>query len=326
MTASVTPKSQDSQTSPSPEALKKCGLKHVYRGKVRDMYEAGDDQLLMVASDRMSAFDVVMNEDIPDKGAVLNGLSAYWFARTTDIIANHVISTDVTDFPASGADDMLRGRATLVRKSVPIKLECIVRGYLFGHGYEEYLEKGSVHGEQYPEGMRLAERLPRPIFSPTTKADEGHDENISPEDARVLVNSAVYDFVREASIALYQFGAKRARDTGIILCDTKFEFGFVADSDGALSKGSSSNAVDDIILIDEVMTPDSSRYWEADTYVVGETPLSFDKQPLRDWLDSIGWDRTPPPPTLPQDVIDGTRARYVEAYERITGSRFSDWA
>ncbi len=322
MTSSIT---GNPQTSPDPEALKECGLKHLYRGKVRDMYAAGDDKLLMVASDRISAYDVIMNEDIPGKGAVLNGVSTYWFENTKDIIANHMISTDVTDFPASGADDMLRGRAMLVRKSVPIRLECIVRGYLFGHGYEEYLEKGSVHGEKYPEGMKLAARLPQPIFSPTTKAEEGHDENISPEDARALVNPAVYDFISEISITLYEHGAKRARDTGIILCDTKFEFGFVDGSDGALSNGSSANAIDDIILIDEVMTPDSSRYWEGDTYEVGISPASFDKQYLRDWLDSTGWDHTPPPPTLPQDVIDGTRARYVEAYERITGSRFSDW-
>lgn len=312
-------------TSPSPQALKEFGLKHIYKGKVRDMYEAGDDKLLMVASDRISAYDVIMDEDIPNKGAVLNGVSAYWFENTKDIIDNHCISTYVSDFPASGADELLRGRAMLVRKSVPIRLECIVRGYLFGHGFAEYQETGSVHGVKYEPGMQLAQRLPQPIFSPTTKAEEGHDEAISPDDARDLVDPKVYDFIRDTSIAIYEHGAKRAQDTGIILCDTKFEFGFVAGSDGAESNGKSANSVDDIILIDEVMTPDSTRYWEADTYEIGKSPASFDKQYLRDWLDSTGWDHVPPPPTLPQEIIDGTRNRYIEAYERITGSRFSDW-
>jgi len=305
--------------------IEEAGLKHIYSGKVRDIYEAGDDQLLLVASDRISAYDVIMEEPIPDKGAVLNGVSAYWFDNTDEIINNHMISTDVTDFPCSGVDDVLRGRSMLVKKSLPIRLECIVRGYLFGHGFKEYEETGSVHGEKYEQGMKLAQELPRPIFSPTTKAEEGHDEAISMEGARGLVGSEVYDFIREASIEIYNHGAKRAKQAGIILCDTKFEFGFVANSDGALSNGTCANAVDDIILIDEVMTPDSSRYWEASTYEVGTSPESFDKQYLRDWLDSTGWDHVPPPPTLPEDVINGTRARYVEAYERITGSSFTEW-
>lgn len=312
-------------TSPDPEKLKECGLKHLYRGKVRDIYAAGDDVLLMVASDRISAYDVIMNEDIPAKGAVLNGLSSYWFDNTTDIINNHVISTDVTDFPASGADDLLRGRSMLVKKTVPIRLECIVRGYLFGHGYEEYLENGSVHGKKYPEPMELAQQLDEPIFSPTTKAEEGHDENISPEDAREIVGAEIYDFLAAKSIEVYNFGAKRAQEAGIILCDTKFEFGYIPGSDGAESNGAAKNSVNDIILIDEVMTPDSSRYWEASTYEIGTSPASFDKQFLRDWLDSTGWDHTPPPPTLPAEVIQGTRSRYIEAYERITQTNFSDW-
>jgi phosphoribosylaminoimidazole-succinocarboxamide synthase len=319
------PATNNQSTSPTPEQLKECGLKHLYRGKVRDMYAAGDDHLLMVASDRISAYDVIMAQDIPQKGAVLNGVSNYWFQNTSDIIGNHCVSTDVTDFPCSGADDMLRGRAMLVTKTLPIRLECIVRGYLFGHGFAEYQETGSVHGVKYKPGMKLAEKLPEPIFSPTTKAEEGHDEAISPEDARKLVNADVYDFIRNASVALYLHGAHRAREAGIILADTKFEFGFVAGSDGALSNGSSAHSVDDIIVIDEVMTPDSSRYWEASTYEVGVSPASFDKQYLRDWLDSTGWDHVPPPPTLPDDVIAGTRGRYIEAYERITASRFSDW-
>jgi phosphoribosylaminoimidazole-succinocarboxamide synthase len=322
MTASA---SHAKKTSPEPEQLKEFGLKHLYRGKVRDLYEAGDGQLLMVASDRVSAYDVVMEEDIPQKGCVLNGVSAYWFDNTTDIISNHVLSTDVTDFPCQGADDLLRGRAVLVKKTIPIRLECIVRGYLFGHGFEEYESIGSVHGHKYPAGMQLAQQLPEPIFSPTTKAEEGHDENISPEGARELVGEKVYDFVRDKSIEIYRYGAKRATEAGIILADTKFEFGFVLDSDGANSNGQSANATDDIILIDEVMTPDSSRYWDASTYEVGTSPASFDKQYLRDWLDSTGWDHTPPPPTLPEEVIAGIRARYVDAYERITDSNFNDW-
>lgn len=319
------PVTKSSGSSPDPQILKECGLKHLYKGKVRDIYAAGDEHLLMVASDRISAYDVIMNEDIPDKGSVLNGVSSYWFENTIDIVANHVVSTDVTDFPASGADDLLRGRSMLVKKTVPIRLECIVRGYLFGHGFKEYEQTGSVHGHKFPEGMQLAEVLPTPIFSPTTKAEQGHDEAISPEDARELVGAEVYDFISQISIDVYNYGAKRAREVGIILCDTKFEFGFIAASDGAESNGGSKNSVDDIILIDEVMTPDSSRYWEGSTYEVGMSPKSFDKQYLRDWLDSTGWDHTPPPPTLPEDVVEGTRARYIEAYERITGKRFSDW-
>ncbi len=321
----TTPANEKFNPSPTPEQLRQSGLKHLYRGKVRDMYDAGPGQLLMVASDRISAYDVIMTEEIPGKGAVLNGLSNYWFDQTEDIIANHRISTDVTDFPCSDADEYLKGRAMLVRKSVPIKLECIVRGYLFGHGYKEYVETGSVHGFKYKPGMKLAEKLPEPIFSPTTKADEGHDEAISQEDARNLVGSEVYDFIRNASVALYLQGAKRAKDVGIILADTKFEFGFIEGSDGALSNGKSAHSVDDIILIDEVMTPDSSRYWEGSTYEPGVSPASFDKQFVRDWLDSTDWDRTPPPPTLPDEVIEGTQNKYIQAYERITGHDFSQW-
>ena len=218
----MTSASSKNSIAPDPEKLKSCGLKHSYAGKVRDMYEAGADKLLMVASDRISAYDVIMEEPIPDKGAVLNGVSTFWFNNTKDIVENHCISTTLEDFPAHGADEMLRGRAMLVRKSIPIRLECIVRGYLFGHGYEEYLEFGSVHGEKFEAGLELASELPKPIFTPTTKAESGHDENISPEDARALVGDDVYAFVCAKSIELYKFGAKRARNSGIILCDTKF--------------------------------------------------------------------------------------------------------
>lgn len=312
-------------SAPSVEQLKDLGLQHLYTGKVRDIYEVNDEQLLLVASDRMSAYDVVMSEDIPEKGAVLNGISAYWFNETKHIIDNHVISTDVTDFPFPGAGELLRARSVLAKKSVPIKLEAIVRGYMFGHGYEEYAETGQVHGYEFAPGLKLSEKLPNAIFTPTTKAEEGHDENVSIEEAIAIVGKNVYNFVRDASIALYEFGAKKSNEAGILLADTKFEFGFRANSDGALSHGESANSIDDIILIDEVMTPDSSRYWEASTYEVGVSPASFDKQYLRDWLETQPWDKTAPAPTLPAEIISGTRERYVEAYERITGNSFSSW-
>lgn len=311
--------------APTVEQLSELGLQHLYTGKVRDIYAVNDEQLLLVASDRISAYDVVMSEDIPEKGAVLNGISSYWFDNTKHIIDNHVVSCDVTDFPFPQASELLRARSILVKKTLPIRLEAIVRGYMFGHGYEEYLETGQVHGHHFDAGLKLAEKLPNPIFTPTTKAEEGHDENVSIEEAINIVGKNVYDFVRDASIAIYEFGAKRAQEEGIILADTKFEFGFKANSDGALSNGTSANAVDDIILIDEVMTPDSSRYWEGSTYEVGTSPSSFDKQFLRDWLETQPWDKTAPAPTLPESVITGTRERYVEAYERITGQSFSSW-
>lgn len=317
----------DQQYLPAPTVreLEKLGLQHLYTGKVRDIYAVNDEQLLLVASDRISAYDVVMSEDIPEKGAVLNGISSYWFDNTKHIIDNHVVSCDVTDFPFPGASELLRARSILVKKTLPIRLESIVRGYMFGHGYEEYLETGQVHGHHFGAGLKLAEKLPNPIFTPTTKAEEGHDENVSIEEAIAIVGKNVYEFVRDASIAIYEFGAKRAQEEGIILADTKFEFGFKANSDGALSNGTSANAVEDIILIDEVMTPDSSRYWEGKTYEIGTSPASFDKQFLRDWLETQPWDKTAPAPTLPESVITGTRERYIEAYERITNNSFSAW-
>lgn len=311
--------------APTVEQLSELGLQHLYTGKVRDIYAVNDEQLLLVASDRISAYDVVMSEDIPEKGAVLNGISSYWFDNTKHIIDNHVVSCDVTDFPFPAAAELLRARSILVKKTLPIRLEAIVRGYMFGHGYEEYLETGQVHGYHFEPGMKLAQKLPDPIFTPTTKAEEGHDENVSIDEAINIVGKNVYEFVRDASIAIYEFGAKRAQEEGIILADTKFEFGFRANSEGALSNGTSANAVDDIILIDEVMTPDSSRYWEGATYEIGTSPASFDKQFLRDWLETQPWDKTAPAPTLPESVITGTRERYVEAYERITGNSFSSW-
>ncbi|MBP9116088.1 MAG: phosphoribosylaminoimidazolesuccinocarboxamide synthase [Acidimicrobiia bacterium] len=322
MTLNTDPNYSQAPSVPELEAL---GLHHLYGGKVRDIYAVNDDQLLLVASDRISAYDVIMSEAIPEKGAVLNGISAYWFENTKDIITNHVVSTDATDFPFTGASELLHARSVLVQKTLPIRLEAIVRGYIFGHGYSEYLETGQIHGHQLREGLRLSEKLPNPIFTPTSKAEEGHDESVSVEIARDLVGAKVYDFIKDASIALYEYGVKRANDVGIILADTKFEFGFIANSDGALSGGKSESSIDDIILIDEAMTPDSSRYWESSTYSVGISPASFDKQFLRDWLEAQPWDKTAPAPTLPQDVIFGTRERYVEAYERITGDSFSSW-
>ncbi|HVM41083.1 MAG TPA: phosphoribosylaminoimidazolesuccinocarboxamide synthase [Acidimicrobiia bacterium] len=278
-------------------------------GKVREIYDVDHDRLLIVASDRISAFDVVMDEPIPDKGRVLTGLSNHWFERTTDIIQNHLISADPTDFPETAGPDVA-GRAMLVRKANVVPIECVVRGYMFGSAWKEYREQGTVNGVPMPAGLEQAQELPEPIFTPTTKADEGHDLPLTPEEAVELVGKERHDRLREASIALYEFGAREASRQGIIVADTKFEFGEV---DGEL------------VLIDELLTPDSSRFWAADEYAVGTSPPSFDKQFVRDYYDSIGWDHEPPAPPLPDDVITGTRARYVEAYECITGSSFEDW-
>ena len=310
---------------PSVDELEKLGMEHLYGGKVRDIYAVNDEQLLMVASDRMSAYDVIMSEPIPEKGAVLNGISAFWFDNTKQIIDNHVVSCDITDFPFPQTGNLLSARSMLVTKTIPIRLEAIVRGYMFGHGYQEYIETGQVHGHHFENGIQLSEKLPNPIFTPTSKAEEGHDESVSVEEARDFIGSNIYDFIRDTSLAIYNYGANRSIESGILLADTKLEFGFKANSDGALSGGKSKYAVDDIILIDEVMTPDSSRYWEASTYEFGISPASFDKQYLRDWLETQPWDKTAPAPTLSPEVIAGTRERYVEAYERISGEVFSSW-
>jgi phosphoribosylaminoimidazole-succinocarboxamide synthase len=285
------------------------GLPKLRSGKVRDVYEIGHDRLLMVASDRISAFDVVLDEPIPDKGRVLTGLSTFWFDRTSDIVPNHLISADPTDFPSTAGREVA-GRAMLVRAARPVLMECVVRGFLFGSAWSEYQRQGTVNGQPLPAGMSLAEQLPEPIFTPTTKADEGHDTALTPEEGYELVGRARYQELRDLSIAIYKFGALNASMRGIILADTKLEFGEV---DGKL------------LLIDEVLTPDSSRFWPADEYKVGTSPPSFDKQFVRQHLLDAGWDGTPPPPPLPHEVVEGTRSRYIEAYERLTESSFDDW-
>jgi phosphoribosylaminoimidazole-succinocarboxamide synthase len=290
--------------------MTRTALPHVYSGKVRELYEVGHDRLLIVASDRVSVYDVVLPDDIPDKGRVLTGLSSFWFEETKGlgIVDNHAISCDPTDFPETAGD--VAGRAMLVHTTQPIRLECVVRGYLFGNAWREYRERGTINGMPAPKGLREAEKLPVPWFTPTTKAEEGHDEALGPEDAMALVGRERYEQLRDVATRLYEFGAEYAATRGVILADTKFEFG---ERDGEL------------LLIDECLTPDSSRYWPADQYEVGTSPPSFDKQFVRDYVDRIGWDHTPPGPHLPDKVIQDTRGKYVEAYEVITGLAFDDW-
>ncbi|HWC09842.1 MAG TPA: phosphoribosylaminoimidazolesuccinocarboxamide synthase [Acidimicrobiales bacterium] len=295
-------------------------LPKIYSGKVRDIYDAGDGLLLMVTSDRISAFDVVMFEPIRDKGKVLTGVTAHWLAEVADIVPGHLVSTDPADFPP-GATDLgdLAGRAMLVRRAEMLTIECIVRGYLAGSGWKEYTASGTVCGIELPPGLRQSDRLPEPLFTPSTKATADplgqgavvHDENISPEQAAEIVGAELYERAREISLAVYSRAAEAAAERGLIVADTKFELGLV---DGEL------------VLCDEVLTPDSSRFWDAATYEPGTSPPSFDKQPLRDWLEGSGWNKQPPPPFLPIDVVRETQARYVAAYERVTGKPFSEWA
>jgi phosphoribosylaminoimidazole-succinocarboxamide synthase len=287
-------------------------LPKVYSGKVRDVYDAGDGLLLMVTSDRISAFDVVMTEPIRDKGKVLTGITAHWLSELADIVPGHLVSTDPADFPAAAAGlGDLAGRSMLVRRAEMLPIECIVRGYLAGSGWKEYSEAGTVCGIELPAGLRQSDRLPAPLFTPSTKAADGeHDENITPEEAAALVGADMYEAARDISLAVYARGAEAAAGRGIIVADTKFELGLI---DGALA------------LCDEVLTPDSSRFWDVATYQPGTSPPSFDKQPLRDWLEASGWDKRPPPPFLPYDVVRETQERYVAAYERVTGKPFSSW-
>jgi phosphoribosylaminoimidazole-succinocarboxamide synthase len=285
------------------------GLPKLRSGKVRDVYEIGPDRLLMVASDRISAFDVVLDEPIPDKGRVLTGLSTFWFDKTAELVPNHLISADPADFPET-AGPGAAGRAMMVKAAQPVLMECVVRGYLFGSAWSEYQKHGTVNGEPLPPGMALAEELPEPIFTPTTKADEGHDLALTRDDAIALVGQARYEELRDLSIAIYRYGTTVASTRGILLADTKLEFGTV---DGQL------------LLIDEVLTPDSSRFWPSDEYEPGTSPPSFDKQFVRQYLLDEGWDGTPPPPPLPDKVVEGTRSRYIEAYEQLTEKSFDDW-
>jgi phosphoribosylaminoimidazole-succinocarboxamide synthase len=274
-------------------------------GKVREIYDLGDT-LLLVASDRISTYDVVHPTPIPDKGALLTGLSTFWFERTTDLVANHLISV------ADGVPDEARGRGMVVRKLKMLPVECVVRGYITGSGWKDYQQTGAVSGIELPSGLRESDQLPEPLFTPSTKADVGHDEAIDFEGAVELVGDReLTEHVRGVSIALYKYAAEHARANGIILADTKFELGL--DEDGTLTLG------------DEVCTPDSSRFWPADEYEPGRGQPSFDKQYVRDWASSTGWDRTPPAPAIPDDIVERTRAKYVEAYERVTGDSFANW-
>ena len=287
------------------ESLSKVGA-----GKVRDIYALDSERLLLVASDRISAYDVVLDDPIPDKGRVLTGLSKFFFEMLE--APNHFLSIHLAELRDLSPPDeeWLRGRSMIVRRAEVVPMECVVRGYLYGSSWKEYRAGGGPTTEHLPPGLRMADRLPQPIFTPATKAQTGHDQNLDEAGARRLIGDDLYEELRRRSLDIYLRAADHARERGVILADTKFEFGF---ADGEL------------ILIDEVLTPDSSRYWPADAWHPGAEVPSFDKQFVRDYLDSIGWDHSPPPPPLPPEVIEGTRSRYVEAYERITGSSFSDY-
>ena len=281
------------------------------RGKVRDVYEVDDDRLMLVATDRISAFDVVLPEPVPDKGRVLTGLSSFWFERTADLVPNHVLATERGAFPGAFAGEpALAGRAVLVRRAQVIPIECVARGYLSGSGWSQYRENCAVCGVPLPAGLVESDRLPEPIFTPTTKATEGHDLPLTPGEAIDLVGRGLYERLKELTIAIYERLAAAGADRGILVADTKLELGFAGG---------------ELLLIDEVGTPDSSRFWPADRYRAGGPQPSFDKQYVRDWLDASGWDREPPPPNLPAHVVAGTAGRYVEAYERITGEAFDDY-
>ncbi len=284
-------------------------------GKVRDLYAVGEERLLLVASDRLSAFDVVLPTEIPDKGRMLTGISRFWFSQTEGIVPNHLVGTTPDELPpelVSGPDVAaeLRGRMMLCRRVDVLPIEVIVRGYLAGSGWKDYQRTGAVCGIGLPVGLRESERLPEPLFTPSTKAEQGaHDENIGLDEAARLIGADLAERVRDIALALYGYGSSVAEPAGIILADTKFEFG-VDQKTGEL------------LLIDEVLTPNSSRFWDAATYEPGRPAASFDKQFVRDWLEGQAWDKTAPGPELPADIVEGTRARYVEAFERITGASF----
>jgi phosphoribosylaminoimidazole-succinocarboxamide synthase len=283
------------------------GLAPHRQGKVRDIFDCGDT-LLIVATDRISAFDYVLGSGIPDKGKVLTQLSAFWFGRTAHIVPNHLRTLDISGFPPEmrGHADVLGGRSMLVTKTSPVPIECVARGYLSGSGWKEYLTQGAVCGVALPPGLRESDRLPEPIFTPATKATSGHDVNIGEAEAGALVGASLVARLRELTLALYAVGAAHAESCGIILADTKYEFGL---TDGG-----------DILLIDEVMTPDSSRYWPRDQYRPGGPQPSFDKQYVRDYLEGIRWNKQPPVPSLPDDVVMRTRDKYLEAFRRLTGT------
>lgn len=286
------------------------------QGKVRDIYEF-DDRLLIVATDRISAFDYVLASGIPDKGKVLTQISAFWFGRTSHLVTNHLISTRVEDFPIQdrAAQRTLAGRSMLVRRTEPLPIECVARGYLSGSGWKDYQATGQVCGIDLPVGLRESDRLPRPIFTPATKAQSGHDINISEEAAAALVGTEVLARARSLTLQLYAEGAAHAESCGIIVADTKFEFGLLPDDGRA--------PADRLVLIDEALTPDSSRFWPKDSYAPGGAQPSFDKQFVRDYLEAIKWNKQPPVPSLPDDVIARTRDKYIEAFRRLTGQELA---
>ena len=283
--------------------------KHVGSGKVRELFEVDDDKLLLVATDRISAYDVVLPQAIPEKGKVLTGLSHYWFEVAEGLCPNHLISIREEDLPDVGLAD-LAGRSMLCKRAEPIAIEFVVRGYITGSGWKEYKADGTVSGHVLPEGLVESDQLPEPILTPATKATTGHDENITEDQARDIAGADIYDQAKYYSLKLYERAAGIARERGVIIADTKFEFGMYDN---------------EVILIDEVLTPDSSRFWPLDLYERGRSQPSFDKQYVRDWLDRSGWDHTPPPPELPAEVVEATRDRYVEAYERVSGRPFDSW-
>lgn len=298
------------------------GMKLLRSGKVRDIYAVGDDRLLLVASDRVSTYDVIHPTPVPDKGRVLTGVSSFWFDHLADVVDNHLVSTDMADFGDAAAAHAhhLTGRSMLVERLDIVAFECVVRGYLVGSGWHEYQADGTVCGIELPDGLVEADQLPAPIFTPATKAQQGdHDVNVTYEYMAGEVGEDLAGHLRDLSIELYSRGAALAAKRGIILADTKFEFGLRAggNDDGQERAGG------EVVLADEVLTPDSSRYWPADRYEPGSTPPSFDKQFVRDYATSTGWDKHPPAPELPDDVVEATRAKYIEAYERITGTNFS---
>jgi len=290
------------------------------QGKVRDIYDFGE-RLLIVATDRISAFDYVLSSGIPDKGKVLTQISAFWFERTRSVVANHVLSTDAASFPgeARRSAKLLQGRSMLVARTEPLPIECVARGYLSGSGWKDYVETGKVCGIRLPNGMKESGRLPEPIFTPATKAQSGHDVNISEKDAADLVGKRVLERVRDLTLRLYSEGAAHAESCGIIVADTKFEFGLlpVAEDDHRPVE-------ERIILIDEVLTPDSSRFWPVDGYKPGGAQPSFDKQFVRDYLERIKWNKQPPVPTLPDDVVLRTREKYIEAFRLLTGRELEE--
>jgi phosphoribosylaminoimidazole-succinocarboxamide synthase len=291
-----------------------AGLTHIGSGKVRELFAVGDGQILLVASDRISAFDVVLPTPIPDKGAVLTALTLWWFDQLADIVPNHLVTARVADYPAELQPyaDQLRGRSMLCRRLEMVQVECVARGYLTGSGLKDYERTGEVCGIALPAGLIESSRLPEPIFTPATKAEIGaHDENVSEASVAAAVGRDLTDQLKRLTLAIFDRGAELALERGIIIADTKFEFG--RDSSGGLTLG------------DEVLTPDSSRFWPADDYVPGRAQPSYDKQFVRDWLRGSGWDMTAPGPELPDDVVEKTRAKYVEAYERLTGRSFADY-